>query len=134
MYVSNRLPTVWMRGLVLAVSLSTSFIPTSSALSQVQVSVSIELEMPKVLRIATIRGRNVTIGKPTDLAVLRSRSEFIIVDWDNDRLLLLDESFRLIERIGRFGQGPRQFDSPRIVQTTNQHGLIVYDAGNRRFQ
>lgn len=55
-------------------------------------------------------------------------------DTDRDRIHILDAGLNPVQRFGRFGQGPLEFNAPTILRVPDPETLAVYDVLNHRIQ
>lgn len=72
------------------------------------------------------------LAHPTDIAVGRSGTIYV-ADARANRVLMLGPEGRVIQTIGREGQGPGEFSRPSAI-AQGDTGLVVFDAGNARVE
>ncbi len=67
----------------------------------------------------------------TDIAV-NSKGDFYVADRMLNEVRKFNKDGEYLFTIGRFGQGPGEFQSVHIVSVNNRNDLIVFDNGSRR--
>jgi hypothetical protein len=77
-----------------------------------------------------VPGRQVDLAFPSDILVLGD--SVWIIDNGNDRMVVLDRGLRVLEVIGREGEGPGEFQAPTAVRAS-PGGVTTVDMGNARF-
>jgi hypothetical protein len=71
------------------------------------------------------------LGKPERGIVVND--SLYITDSKNNCILICDLNGKLIRKVGRFGQGPKEFREPTQIKY-NEHYIYVADRGNNRIQ
>jgi len=63
-----------------------------------------------------------------------SDGSILVVDGASRELRFFDSEGRLLDRVGRKGEGPGEFDDPVLVPTVGSDSLLLWDTGLIRFQ
>lgn len=91
-----------------------------------------KISLEKILYIDTQHIDNVTISFIISIEA-DSHGAIYILDKKLNTVVKLDSSGGFVKTIGRSGQGPGEFISPRNLSINNQDQLTVFDRRNRKF-
>jgi len=70
--------------------------------------------------------------RPSDLTIIND-NEIVVSDADDHSITILNNNGEILNKFGRLGQGPGDFNRPMKVDVFKEN-LIVYDGGNYRIQ
>ena len=66
--------------------------------------------------------------------IIKHNNEFYVMDYGNNRIVILDKDGNYIREIGRIGQGPGEFFNPVDFVINSNNEIVVLDLGNSRIQ
>ncbi len=71
---------------------------------------------------------------PIGIAVSACNGRVYVVDYNNDRIQILNSDLSYIGTFGKIGSGKGQFDSPRHTACDSTRNVYVTDCYNHRIQ
>jgi len=69
-----------------------------------------------------------------DHMCLDNEGNIYISDSRNNCIFKFESQGKFLKKIGRWGQGPKEFNNVLFLDTDKENNLIIYDDGNRRIQ
>jgi len=110
---------------------------SSSMSEEVSQGVSVQdeerqLNIRKLALLRSIPSINDSIFIKTTMGIVESSNQVFINDFDNSRVIALNEDLELIRFIGREGRGPGEITRSTSIHAT-QDNIYLFNTGSKRF-